>query len=83
MLRSTAGQRPTAAPLFVFQGLGDDIVYKAFTDMYVERSCTTGNTLLYRTYDGIDHYGEIEASEDDIVDWIDARVAGEPAPTSC
>ena len=83
MLRSTAGQRPTRAPLFVFQGLGDDIVYKAFTDMYVERSCTTGNTLLYRTYDGIDHYNEVEASEDDIVGWIDGRVAGEPAPTSC
>lgn len=83
MLRSTAGQRPTAAPVFVFQGMGDDIVYKAFTDMYVQRSCATGNQLLYRTYDGIDHYGEIEASEDDIVDWIDARVAGDPAPTTC
>jgi pimeloyl-ACP methyl ester carboxylesterase len=83
MARSTAGQRPTQAPLFVFQGMGDDIVYKVFTDMYVARSCTTGNTLLYRTYDGIDHYGEVEASESDIVDWIDARVAGEPAPTSC
>jgi alpha-beta hydrolase superfamily lysophospholipase len=83
MARSTAGQRPTQVPLFVFQGMGDDIVYKVFTDMYVERSCTTGNTVLYRTYDGVDHYGEVEASETDIVDWIDARVSGEPAPSTC
>ncbi len=83
MADSTAGRRPTPAPVFVFQGLGDDIVYKVFTDMYAKASCATGNTLLYRTYSGIDHYHEVASSEADVVSWIDARIAGEPAPSNC
>ena len=83
MANSTAGRRPTVAPVFVFQGLGDDVVYKIFTDMYAKDSCATGNTLLYRTYSGIDHYHEVKSSETDVVSWIDARVAGDPAPSNC
>ena len=83
MAASTAGRRPTTAPVFVFQGLGDDVVYKVFTDMYAESSCAIGNNVLYQTYSGIDHYHEVASSEADVVKWIGARVAGEPAVSNC
>lgn len=83
MAQNTAGRRPTAAPVFVFQGLGDDVVYKVFTDMYVRASCATGNDVLYKTFSGIDHYEEVKSSEADVVAWIAAREAGEPATGNC
>ena len=31
------GNAPTSAPMLVYQGLSDDVVYKVFTDQYVQR----------------------------------------------
>ena len=63
MARETAGNVPSPAPIFVFQGLADNVIYDVFTDMYVKQSCSIGNTVEYKTYDGIDHYGEVEAAK--------------------
>ena len=60
MARETAGNVPSPAPLFVFQGTADKVIYPVFTDMYVEQSCSIGNTVEYKTYDGIGHYGEVD-----------------------
>ncbi len=83
MARATAGNRPTAPPLAVFQGLGDDIVYKIFTDMYVKQACSIGNTVQYTTYGGVGHYDEAERAAPDAVAWIQDRLTGLPAPSSC
>lgn len=83
MARATAGNRPTAAPLFVLQGLGDDIVYKTFTDMYVQHACAIGDTVRYQTYGGAGHYDEAERAAPDVVNWIKDRLAGRAAASTC
>ena len=83
MARETAGNVPSAAPLFVFQGTDDVVIFKAFTDMYVEQSCSIGNTVEYKSYDGIGHYHEVDASKADVLTWITGRLNGEPAPNTC
>jgi acetyl esterase/lipase len=82
-VRDTPGSVPTAAPMLVYQGLSDDVVYKVFTDAYVQKACALGNTVDYKTFSGKDHYEENAAAEKDVLEWMQARLAGIPAPTSC
>ncbi len=77
------GSRPVAAPMFVYQGLSDDVVYKVFTDKYVQKACALGNTVEYKTFSGKDHYEENSAAEKDVLEWMQARLGGLPAPSSC
>jgi hypothetical protein len=77
------GNTPTAAPMLVYQGLSDDVVYKIFTDKYVAKACALGNTVEYKTFSGKDHYEENDAAEKDVLEWMQARLAGLPAPSSC
>jgi alpha-beta hydrolase superfamily lysophospholipase len=79
----TAGNRPTTAPMLVYQGLSDSVVYKVFTDQYVKKACALGNTVEYKTFSGKDHYEENGAAEKDVLEWMQARLGGLPAPSSC
>jgi alpha-beta hydrolase superfamily lysophospholipase len=81
--KDTPGSVPTAAPMLVYQGLSDDVVYKVFTDAYVKKACALGNTVDYQTFSGSDHYSENEVAEKDVLEWMQARQAGVPAPSSC
>ncbi len=83
MAADTAGRVPTAAPMLVYQGLSDDVVYKVFTDQYVKKACALGNTVDYQTFSGKDHYEENAAAEKDVLEWMQARLAGTPAPSNC
>jgi hypothetical protein len=79
----SAGNVPTAAPMLVYQGLSDDVVYKIFTDQYVGKVCALGNTVAYKTFSGKDHYEENDAAEKDVLEWMQARLAGLPATSTC
>jgi alpha-beta hydrolase superfamily lysophospholipase len=79
----TPGSVPTAAPMLVYQGKSDDVVYQVFTDKYVQKACAVGNTVDYKTFSGKDHYEENQAAEKDVLEWMQARLAGIPAPSSC
>jgi alpha-beta hydrolase superfamily lysophospholipase len=79
----SAGGRPTTAPMLVYQGLSDSVVYKIFTDKYVQKACGLGNTVEYKTFSGKDHYEENDAAEKDVLEWTQARLGGLPAPDSC
>ncbi len=77
------GSVPTTAPMLVYQGLSDDVVYKVFTDKYVQKACALGNTVEYKTFSGKDHYEENTAAEKDVLEWMQARLGGLPAPSTC
>ena len=77
------GNHPTTAPMLVYQGLSDDVVYKVFTDQYVKKACALGNTVEYKTFSGKDHYEENSAAEKDVLEWMQARLGGLPAPSTC
>jgi hypothetical protein len=79
----TPGSTPTAAPMLVYQGLSDDVVYKVFTDQYVKKACALGDTVEYKTFSGKDHYEENAAAEKDVLEWMQARLAGVAAPSTC
>jgi hypothetical protein len=79
----TAGKVPTKAPMLVYQGLSDDVVFKVFTDAYVKKACAMGDTVDYRTFSGKDHYEENEAAEKDVLEWMQARLAGLPPTSTC
>lgn len=79
----TPGTTPVAAPMFVYQGLSDDVVYKVFTDQYVHKVCALGDTVDYQTFSGKDHYEENDAAEKDVLEWMQARLSGVAAPSTC
>ena len=74
--QDSTGNVKTAAPMFVYQGLSDDVVYKIFTDKFVKNACAMGDTINYQTFSGKDHYEENDAAQTDILAWMQARLAG-------
>jgi len=79
----STGRTATHAPMLVYQGLSDSVVYKIFTDKYVQKACALGNTVEYKTFSGKDHYEENDAAEKDVLEWMQARLGGVPAPSTC
>jgi pimeloyl-ACP methyl ester carboxylesterase len=77
------GAVATHAPMLVYQGLSDDVVFKIFTDKYVQKACGLGDTLQYQTFSGKDHYEENAAAEKDVLEWMQARLAGIAPPSTC
>jgi alpha-beta hydrolase superfamily lysophospholipase len=79
----TPGQTPTKAPMLVYQGASDDVVFKTFTDAYVKKACTLGNTIQYATFSGAGHYDENDIAQKDVLEWMQARLAGLAPPSTC
>jgi alpha-beta hydrolase superfamily lysophospholipase len=80
---NSAGNRPAGAPLLIAQGSADTTIPKALTDAFDAKACAEGDTVDYRVYEGATHSTVVVAARDDIVQWLQDRVAGKPAPTTC
>jgi acetyl esterase/lipase len=80
---NSAGNRPAGAPLLIVQGTADTTIPKVLTDAFDTKACAAGDTVDYRTYDAATHGTVIQAAQDDVVQWLQDRVAGKPAPTTC
>jgi pimeloyl-ACP methyl ester carboxylesterase len=80
---NSAGNRPAGAPVLIVQGSADTTIPKVLTDTFDVKACAAGNTVDYRVYDGATHGSVITAAQDDVVQWLQDRVAGKPAPTTC
>lgn len=77
---------PVSAPLLIAQGDADTVVLPEVQRRYVDRLCTAGQEVEYRTYDGFDHMGVIGASSplpDDLRRWTAERIAGEASAARC
>lgn len=81
--QNTPGAVRTIPPLRVFQGTSDRLIKPAFTDLFVHRLCTVGDTVAYQQYSGEGHLGVIAPSMPDTLAWMAARLAGTPVPTTC
>ena len=79
---NTPGRLPTPVPIFVGQGEADPLVVPELTDALVARLCTVGDDVTYRRYPGQSHSGVVEASEDDVLEWVGNVVAGRPTGTA-
>lgn len=74
------------APLLLGQGAADSLVVPASQDEYVEQRCAAGQQVDYRTYAGRDHVPLVEPDSPaigDLLEWTEARLAGEPPADTC
>lgn len=77
---------PYAMPVFISQGIDDDIVLESVQSGFVERLCAGGTNLVYRRYAGRNHVSLVapdSALTADLVDWTRARFAGEVSEPDC
>lgn len=77
------GQSRTGAPMLVVQGGADTIVDPAVTERFVDRLCTRGEEVDFLQLAGVGHVATGHDAAPAVFDWIEARFAGEPAPSSC
>jgi pimeloyl-ACP methyl ester carboxylesterase len=83
LARNTAGHVATDVPIFIYHGEDDDLIPPAVSTRAHDRYCALGVPVQLRTYPGTNHVTVIGAALGEIVAYAQARVAGEPAPTSC
>ena len=68
-----------ASPLACSEAAGDGSVQG---DGHVLNQRFTA-TVDYQTFSGKDHYEENAAAEKDVLEWMQARLGGLPAPSTC
>ena len=70
-------------PLFIAEGLVDDIVHPEVTTDYVTRQCAAGADIEYETYRDVGHFELRTTAAPDVSSWMLERLAGKPAATGC
>jgi pimeloyl-ACP methyl ester carboxylesterase len=78
-----AGQVTTSVPIFMYQGDADEVVPVAVSAAALQKYCALGVTVSRKTYPGADHTSVIPAALVDILGFVNDRLAGVPAPSSC
>jgi alpha-beta hydrolase superfamily lysophospholipase len=85
-LRQNSPTGPISAPLFIGQGVNDDLVFPAVQDAYVKFRCAAGQQLDYRRYNGLDHLSIVApdgALSSDLLEWSRERLAGTAFQAQC
>jgi len=78
------GNVRTLFPMLVVQGTADGTVPPALTDSFVTtKACPIGDTVQYLHVPGATHGTVVFEAAPTIVAWMDARLSGQPAPTTC
>jgi len=78
-----AGDRPTSVPIFLYHGGADDLVPPQLSAELLARYCELGVTASRTVYPDTDHVSVIAAAYTDIGAYLQDRLAGERAPSSC
>jgi pimeloyl-ACP methyl ester carboxylesterase len=74
---------PTRYPVFVAQGLRDDIVRPDVTLSYISSLCRNGDSVTFVTLARVGHGFIAHDTANQAVDWIADRFAGHPAHSDC
>ncbi|MGV1037744.1 MAG: lipase family protein [Candidatus Nanopelagicales bacterium] len=80
------GTEKVDVPLMIFQGLKDKTILPQFTHAQVMSQCALGTTVFYVRYPYDDHPSlnfQARLHDPSAIDWMNARWAGEPAPSNC
>jgi pimeloyl-ACP methyl ester carboxylesterase len=81
---NSPGVRQPGAPVLMIHGTADTTVPAAASQLVLDRYCRLGGPPVERrTYEGADHVSVIAAAQSDVEAFIDARLAGEEAFSSC
>lgn len=71
------------APALIIQGGADNIVRPEVTTQFVRSACRAGARVQYVTLKGKGHGGAMEAGQVQAVNWVAARLRGQPALGNC
>jgi len=72
-----------ASPVLIIHGEQDEQIPVVSSQLLLDRMCGIGQVVERRTYPGQGHAEVIVPSFADMVAWIEDRLAGAPAPSSC
>ncbi len=85
-LRENEATGPFDMPVFMAWGSADEVIAAPLQRDYVAGLCASGQDLDYREYAGFTHMGVLDETSgllEDLVDWTQDRITGEPAADSC
>ena len=71
------------SPVLIIHGGEDEQIPVVSSELLLDRMCGIGQVVERRVYPGQSHAGVIGPSMGDMLSWIDGRLAGTDAPTSC
>lgn len=71
------------SPLLIATGSADVIVAPAVVRDFAQRACRAGKTVRYLSIPGGEHATVARTEAQATLDWIDARFAGQRAPSDC
>jgi hypothetical protein len=77
--RNAAGQAPVRAPVLIVQGGAEGAAPLQVVARIDGRLCGLGGRSALRLYPGVHHGQVVDASGQDVLAWLDARLAGHPA----
>jgi pimeloyl-ACP methyl ester carboxylesterase len=81
--RNDPAQVVSESPLLLVQGGADITVVPARTQALYERLCELGQVVSFLDLPTADHGTEIPLAAPQVQSWLTARLAGDPAPTTC
>jgi alpha-beta hydrolase superfamily lysophospholipase len=80
---SNPGQKPSNSPVLLVQGSSDDTIPADLTRYFQRQLCAFDQPVQLTEYPGADHVSVLPLSQDDVINYIDARFKKEPAPGNC
>ncbi len=83
LVKQTAPALPPSIPLFIAQGLKDQIVLPNTTALYAQRSCRAGSNLEVAWMGGVGHVKAAAVSGPFVASWLFDRFAGRPNINTC
>ena len=84
--KAMPGSKPLEMPVVIAQGLEDTTILPQFTHAQVMSRCALGDTVFYVRFPFEDHSTlnfQARLAKTSVIDWMNARWAGEPAPDNC
>lgn len=85
-LEQNVPRGPFTMPVFIGQGVDDDIVLESVQSGYVAALCDAGTDLVYRPYEGLDHVSLVAPDSvltGELVAWSRARFADAAPARDC
>ena len=80
--QNTPNSSGVTAPLFVAQGLTDELISPDVTQAWVTDRCMTSAPTTWRTYPDVDHLAIVGPGGDDALTWTIDQLDG-PTPNRC
>jgi len=80
---SNPGQVAGNSPVLLVQGVDDDTIPVDLTQYLHSQLCGFDQAVQLTEYPGAGHVDVLAASQNDVIDYITARLNREPAPSTC